>query len=84
MLLSKTVKIIQHFVFFHDGGRRHLELCQNVISNTFDEKYVTNLSGGMGWSDHNQIFCTRVHACYVMILAIFGVDTSKDVDSVRD
>ena len=27
-------------------------------------------------------FCTRVHVCYVMILAIFGVDISRGVDSV--
>ena len=27
-------------------------------------------------------FCTRDHV-YVMILSILGVDTSKDVDSVR-
>ena len=28
-------------------------------------------------------FCTRVHVCYVIILAFFGVDVSRDVDSVR-
>jgi hypothetical protein len=34
------------------------------------------------WSDHYQL-CTRVHVCYVMILEIFGVDVSRDVDSVK-
>jgi hypothetical protein len=31
------IQQLWHFVCFQDGGRRHLELCQNVLSGAFDE-----------------------------------------------
>ena len=49
----------------------------------------------LGWHFHTSLwgewggviitkFCKQIHVCYVMILVIFGFDTSRDVDYVRD
>jgi hypothetical protein len=45
----------------------------------------THLWGRMRWKEWGGViitkFCTRVHECYVMMSAIFGVDFSRDVYS---
>ena len=76
--------LLTHLLSVPQGDLLSVSVDQkSAFFKTLSKGWLSHITGGE-WGGVIIIkFCTRVHVCYVIISAIFCVDISRDVDSVR-